>query len=316
MDSHGAAAPDELTQTGESQAPRLELDGVSGPLDRLLALTQDHRIDLARLSLAALVGQIAAALERAVPLGQRADWLVMAAWLLHLRPQLLLPVDAPAHRAAAKQAGQLHKGLVGLRAVQALAAWLGAQPQLGRDVFALAQPRRVGMSVVAGHEATVIEFLWAAMALFDDGPANPDAAPRYQPQPLDLHAVADARRRIMRLLAAGPDGQTLDRLLPPEPTGRAGGETAAALKRRSAWASTFVASQELAKAGQVRLAQDEAFSMVHVRPAAGAMARVQQITTPVTGMGAEPTKLTLPDSLCRRRGDRRVPTAAWCGSAS
>ena len=250
------------------------MDGFSGPFDRLLALARDHRIDLARLSLAALVGQMAA-LERAVPLGQKADWLVMAAWLLHLRPQLLLPVDAPAHRAAAKQAGQLHKELVGLRAVQAFAAWLDAQPQLGRDVFARGQPERVGVSVVAGHEATVIEFLWAAMVLFDDGPSDPDDVPRYQPHPLDLHAVADARIRIMRLLAAGPDGQTLDRLLPEAARG-AGGGTETTLKRRSAWASTFVASLELAKAGEVRLAQDEAFGMVHVRPAAGAMDRASR----------------------------------------
>jgi segregation and condensation protein A len=275
MDSHGADASSEETSTGEGQAPRLELDGFSGSLDRLLALARDHRIDLARLSLAALVSQMAAALERAAPLGQKADWLVMAAWLLHLRSQLLLPVDAPAHRAAAKQAGELRHGLVGLRAVQALAAWLDAQPQLGRDVFARGQPERVGVSVVAGHEATVIEFLWAAMALFDDAPSDPDAAPRYRPQPLDLHAVADARTRIMRLLAAGPDGQTLDRLL-PERTGRAGGGTTTALKRRSAWASTFVASLELAKAGQVRLAQDEASSMVHVRPATNAIDRASR----------------------------------------
>ena len=188
--------------------------------------------------------------------------------------QLLLPVDAPAHRAA-KQAGQLRKGLAGLRAVQALAVWLDAQPQLGRDVFARGQPERVGVSLVAGHEATVIVFLWAAMALFDDGPANPDAAPRYWPHRLDLHSVPDARTRILHLLAAGPDEQTLDRLLPGR-TGGAGSDAATALKWRSAWASTFVASLELAKAGQVRLAHDEAFGMVHVRPASDDVNRVSR----------------------------------------
>ncbi|HEY0205857.1 MAG TPA: hypothetical protein VGC15_17065 [Acetobacteraceae bacterium] len=83
---------------------------------------------------------------------------------------------------------------------------------------------------------------------------------------LDLNAVPDARTRIMRLLAAGLDQQTLDRLL-SEPTKDAGSGIEATLKRRSAWTSTFVASLELAKAGEIRLAQDEAFGMVHVRPA-------------------------------------------------
>jgi hypothetical protein len=121
-------------------------------------------------------------------------------------------------------------------------------------------------------EVRIIEFLWAAMALFDDGPSDPDpdAVPRYRPQPLDLHAVADARRRIMRLLVAGSDGQTLDRLL-PERTGRAGGGTEPALKLRLAWTSTFVASLELAKVGEVSLEQNAAFSMINVRLATNAI---------------------------------------------
>lgn len=72
--------------------------------------------------------------------------------------------------------------------------------------------------------------------------------------------------RIMRLLAAGLDQQTLDRPL-LELTKDAGSGIETTLKRRSAWISTFVASLELAKAGEIRLAQDEAFGMVHVRPA-------------------------------------------------
>ena len=214
MDGHGVNTGDELTLAGEGQAPRLELDGFSGPLDHLLALARDHKIDLARLSLPALVEQMVAALERAVPLGQKADWVVMTAWLLQLRSRLLLPVDAPAQKAARREARRLRGRLVQLRAVQGLAAWLDAQPQLGRDVFVRGQPEIVGLSIVAGHEVDVIKFLWAAMALFDDEPTDPDTAPRYQPHRLDLHSIPDARLRIMRLLAECLDGQPLDRLLP------------------------------------------------------------------------------------------------------
>ena len=103
-----------------------------------------------------------------------------------------------------------------------------------------------GLSLVAGHEVGVIEFLWAAMALFDDEPSNPDAGLHYRPHRFDLHSIPDAQLRIMRMRAERPDGQTLHRL-PPERTGSVEGGTEPALKRRSAWTSTFVASLELAR---------------------------------------------------------------------
>ena len=264
MDGHGADVPDELTPVGEGQAPRLELNGYSGPLDHLPALARDHKIDLARLSLPALVDQLAAALEQAVPLGQKAGWVVMTAWLLHLRSRLLLPADPPAQKAARREAGRLRDQLVQLRAVQSLAAWLDAEPQLGRDVFAREQPEMVGLSLVAEHEVGVTEFLWAAMALFDDEPSGPGAEPRYRPHWLDLHSIPDARLRIMRLLAERPDGQTLDRLL-PEGTGGNEGGTETALRQRSAWTSTFAASLELARQGEVGLEQDQAFAPIQVQ---------------------------------------------------
>lgn len=263
MGGNGGNTGEELGPAGEGQALLLELDGYSGPLDRLLGLARDHKIDLARLSLPALVEQMSAALGQAVPLGQKAAWVAMTAWLLQLRSRLLLPADAPAQKTARSEAGRLRGCLVQLRAVQDLAAWLDAQPQLGRDVFARAQPEMVGLSFVAEHEANVIEFLWAAMALFHDEPLDADTMPRYHPHRLDLHSIPDARLRIMRLLADHPDGQMLDRLLPE----RNGNDvrTEPALKRRSAWTSTFVASLELAKQGQVGLEQEEGLASIRVQ---------------------------------------------------
>jgi segregation and condensation protein A len=119
-------------------SPLLVLDGFDGPLERLLTLARAHQVDLARLSLTALLEQLTTALRQApaaMALGQKGDWVVMAAWLLQLRSQLLLPADAPAQSDAAAEADQLRDRLVALQAVQALAAWLERRPQLGRDGF-------------------------------------------------------------------------------------------------------------------------------------------------------------------------------------
>ena len=265
MDGHAVVPAEELTQEGVGYTPQLELEGYRGPLDRLLALARDHAIDLSRLSLPAFADQLVAALERDVPLGQKADWVVMAAWLVQLRSRLLLPAELPAQQAAQAEVGQLRDRLQELQQVQALAAWLNAQPQLGRDVFVRGQPEILGAALSVEHEVDVIEFLWAAMALFDDDLPNPDTAERYRPRWLDLHSIPDARLRIMRVLGELPGGCPLDQMLPERAGGE--GEMETVLKRRSAWTSTFVAGLELAKQGNVVLDQTEPFSSIYISSA-------------------------------------------------
>ena len=95
-------------------APLLDLDGFHGKLDQLLTLARAEKIDLAALSLTALVEQLTVALRQApVPLGQKGDWVVMAAWLLQLRTRLLLPAEV-AQQAAQAEAEALGGRLVTL----------------------------------------------------------------------------------------------------------------------------------------------------------------------------------------------------------
>src|ERR1700690_3909755 len=78
-------AADEPERPQAQGTPLLALDGFDGPLERLLTLARAQQVDLSRISLIALLEQLEAALRQApatLPLGQKADWLVMAAWLL------------------------------------------------------------------------------------------------------------------------------------------------------------------------------------------------------------------------------------------
>jgi segregation and condensation protein A len=181
-------------ESGEAAGtPLLDLDGFEGPPDQLLTLARAEKIDLAALSLTALVEQLAAALRQAtVSLGQKGDWVVMAAWLLELRTRLLLPV-AEAQQAAEVEAAQLRGRLVALQAAQALAVWLERRPQLGQEVFPRGRPEVLGVSLAATPVLDAVEFLWASLALFDGGSADPDTVWTYRPRPLDLHTVAEAR---------------------------------------------------------------------------------------------------------------------------
>jgi len=252
----------------ESHAPRLELDGFSGPLDLLLSLARAQRIDLRHLSLRDLVQQLAPALQQAATLAERGDWLVMAAWLVLLRSRLLLPLSTPARQVAQRQAGRLRGRLLELERAQALAAWLDQRPQLGRDVFDRGMPEGVAVSRNAHPEIDVVEFLWACLSLFEDDEQATDTTTSYQPRPLALHSVADARSRILKRLAATVDGQTLSQFLPHVPPAEDSASRSEVMAR-SAWSSTFTASLELAKQGEVTLAQDSRFTPIHVSKGPG-----------------------------------------------
>jgi hypothetical protein len=153
------AAGQDGSRGGEGGSPFLRLDGFAGPLDHLLTLARAQQIDLSAISLTALVDQLVVALREApgkIPLGQKGDWVVMAAWLVQLRARLLLPADAPAQQEAAAEADQFRGRLVALEEIQALAGWLERRPQLGHDVFTRGQPEIFGNSVEAGQAIDVV----------------------------------------------------------------------------------------------------------------------------------------------------------------
>src|SRR5688500_20255611 len=81
----------------EADRLTLDLDGWEGPLDLLLTLARAQKVDLARISILALVEQYLAFIADAKKLRLEiaADYLVMAAWLAYLKSCLLLPKDPP-----------------------------------------------------------------------------------------------------------------------------------------------------------------------------------------------------------------------------
>ena len=81
----------------------LDLDGYEGPIDLLLALAREQKVDLAKISILALADQYLAfiAAQRRLRLEIAADYLVMAAWLAYLKSRLLLPRAAGRRRTRA-----------------------------------------------------------------------------------------------------------------------------------------------------------------------------------------------------------------------
>jgi len=79
--------------------------GYEGPLDLLLALARQQKVDLAKISILALADQYLQFIEaaRKIRLELAADYLVMAAWLAYLKSRLLLPEPPAAEGPSAEE---------------------------------------------------------------------------------------------------------------------------------------------------------------------------------------------------------------------
>lgn len=233
--------------------PTIEVDGWEGPLDLLLALARSQKVDLRRISILDLVDQYLHWIERAAGLRLElaADWLVMAAWLAYLKSALLLPREPEMDPDPEELALRLHLRLERLGAMRDAGARLMTRNRLGRDVFARGAPEGL---------RTVRHARWQA-ELFDLIAAYGQVNARSRPV---MHVVAvrpvmtleTAIARVEAMLGTPVDWTRIESFLPVD------GD---ALFRRSALASTFLATLELARQGRVSLRQDAPFAPIEVR---------------------------------------------------
>jgi segregation and condensation protein A len=247
---------DRAQATGEP-AFTVDLDGFEGPLDLLLELARRQRVDLARISILALADQYLLFVEaaRKLRLELAADYLVMAAWLAFLKSRLLLPAAAqpPALDAPALAEG-LALRLRALAAIRKAGEHLMSRPRMGRDFFARGEPEAaVNTSGRISYQSNLYDLL-AAYAR----QSQRHALARVRFKTREVWSLAEARQALTRLVGAQADWTAFDSFLLEA--------CVASDMRRSARASTFAASLELAREGKIELRQEKAFAPIWLRP--------------------------------------------------
>ena len=250
FDEPDATAPADL-------ALIVDVDGYEGPLDLLLALSRRQKVDLRRISVLQLADQYLRFVEaaRALRLELAADYLVMAAWLAYLKSRLLLPPDpSDPGPSAEDMAAHLAFQLERLEAMREAAGRLMGRDRLGREFFARGAPETVSIDKQTRHTATLLDLVRAYARIRTRDQFRPYAFDR-----TDIYPLETALERLRGMIGTTPDWADLASFLPP-------GWRAAGARRRSATASTFAASLELAKQGQVELRQSETFAPIHLRP--------------------------------------------------
>jgi segregation and condensation protein A len=233
----------------------VDVAGFEGPLDLLLKLARDQKVDLTKISILALAEQYLAFIEaaRRLRLEIAADYLVMAAWLAYLKSRLLLPEeeghDEPnGEELAAVLAARLER----LQAMREAGRRLMTRSLLGRDVFARGLPEPIAVKQDIVWEAKLYDLLAAYAALRLRGAASTMQVPQRK-----VVTLQEARDRLMRLIGtaghwAPLDSYLMDYLVQPE-------------MRATARASALSATLELVREGTMELKQTEPFASLYVR---------------------------------------------------
>lgn len=242
----------------------LNIDGYEGPIDVLLEMARNQKVDLREISILQLVRQYLSFVDRAkaLRLDLAAEYLVMAAWLAYLKSRLLLPgaqnnQDGPSGEAMAEAlAFQLRR----LESMREAAKKLMALPQLGVNIFARGMPEKLKVEYKAQWQVSLYDLLKAYGDINRRAEYSTYELPQFSVMTME-EAVDRMTKMLGNLPRSGPYSvwTTLSSFVPENITDK--------LYFRSSLASTLTAGLELAKQGKVELRQDGLFRPIYLRTA-------------------------------------------------
>jgi segregation and condensation protein A len=242
----------------DREALIVTLEGFEGPLDLLLLMARAQKVDLAKISVLALAEQYLGFVERVLKqrLELAADYLVMAAWLAFLKSRLLLPKQQDkedGQPTGEELAARLAFRLKRLDAMRNAAGQLMTRKRLGRDVFSRGQPEGVRTIRVRKYTAMIFDLLKAYAEQRRRTVKRVHVVPRRT-----VWSIKEARARLEALLGERTDEWVhLDSFLKQY--------GAVPDIARTARASSFGATLEMAREGLIEISQVEPFAPIYLR---------------------------------------------------
>lgn len=233
----------------------IDIDGYEGPLDLLLVMARDQKVDLTRLSILALAEQYLRFIAdaRRLRLELAADYLVMAAWLAYLKSRLLLPdTEEDDEPSGEELAAALAFRLKRLEAMRDAGARLMNRDRLGRNRFVRGDPEPVVVLKSKNWDASLYDLLEAYGSM-----RQRQMVTTVRIERRSVIGLKEARERLIHLIGSAVDWTPIDSFLTEylvEPGMQA-----------TVRASSLSASLELVKEGRVELRQNKAFAPVYLR---------------------------------------------------
>ena len=226
----------------------VNLNGFEGPLDLLLSLAKSQKVDLKKISILDLANQYLSFIDHArnQDLEIAADYLVMAAWLALIKSRLLLPEDDD-NSLMDEISENLTLKIERLNYIRELGFRILNRERLGIDFFSIGNREYFERRVKVVFEASLVDLLRAYLRVS----TKEDFAP-FNANKIDIVSIESAIKNLKTYLSFKEEWITLDEIIRDS-------KLQSSLSQKSFIASTFSASLELAKRGEIELDQSNMF---------------------------------------------------------
>ncbi len=235
----------------------VDLDGFEGPLDLLLSLAKEQKVDLMEISILELANQYLDFVEEldARDIEIAADYLVMASWLAYLKSKLLLPTEEE-EPGAEEMAAILAFRLRRLEAMRNVGNNLMNRDRIGERLFRRGMPESSTVIRTYSQKDTIFDIIKSYSEI-----RNRNYVVNWSPKALPILSIEDAKKRLESMLGISLEWTNFLDFLPQS---KDKSESAIAYRRSSA-ASMFTVSLELTKQGVIEINQNKNFGTIRIK---------------------------------------------------
>ena len=233
----------------------IDVGGYEGPIDALLNLARDQKVDLNEISILELADQYLNWIGkiRGSNLELAADYLVMAAWRAYLKSRLLEPdINSDEEPTGEQMAEALQFQLRRLESMQEAGTSILSRLRLGLDFFQRGNPEKFGYNSTSIYEVSLFDLLKA----YGEHTHRSNIKTLHI-ESSQLFSIDDLVRSMLGKKGGIPDWRQLDDFFPIE--------ARADILGRSAIAATFAAALQLAKDGKILLRQGSTFDPIYLK---------------------------------------------------
>ena len=242
--------------SGEQLSLFLNLDGFEGPIDLLLHLSREQKVDLVSISITELANQYVSFIERVkfINIEIAADYLVMASWLAFLKSKILLPEEKNDEdiEDIDEISKELKIRLLRLQAMQKASEQLMIMPKLGENRFVRGEDNSNIDIIKYEYEPNLYQLL-IAYGRINNSSKNIELTIENS----KLFSVQEAMERLAKLIKTSSKWVELKEFLPEKLNDK--------LNDNSAISSYFLASLELANKGDLKIRQENPFETIWMR---------------------------------------------------
>ncbi len=223
----------------------LSLDGFDGPIDMLLNLVREQKIDITKIQILPLAEQYLLYLKKAIKedIDLAAEYLVIGAVLTHIKSKLLLPKDEQSEEDPEILSELLKFQILKLEKFQKLTKSLFSRPQLGKNFYSRGIQTILKKNIKYKYEINLYK-LTSVYAEIQSNKENTKLTIAHS----NLYTVEQALVNLKKHVSNIKEWESLLLFIPRGIKGY--------LEYKSVFSSYFVASLELIKEGRIKIKQD------------------------------------------------------------